>query len=30
MNSPKAFLSYVKENEGIIRVLDQCLTGLWC
>lgn len=26
MNSPKAFLSYVKENEGIIRVLDQCLT----
>lgn len=26
MNSPKAFLSYVKENEPIVRVLDQVLT----
>lgn len=26
MNSPKAFLSYVKENESIIRFLDQVLT----
>ena len=25
MNSPKVFLSYVKENEPIIRFLDQCL-----
>lgn len=26
MNSPKAFLSYVKENEPIVRLLDQTLT----
>ena len=26
MNSPKAFLSYVKENEPIVRFLDQVLT----
>ena len=26
MNSPKAFLSYVKENESIVRFLDQVLT----
>ena len=26
MNSSKAFLSYVKENEPIIRFLDQILT----
>ena len=26
MNSPKVFLSYVNENEPIVRILDQCLT----
>lgn len=26
MNSPKVFLSYVKQNEPIIKFLDQCLT----
>ena len=26
MKPPKAFLSYVKENEPIVRLLDQFLT----
>ena len=26
MNSPTAFLSYVKQNEPIVRFLDQILT----
>ena len=26
MSRPKVFLSYVKENESLVRILDQSLT----